>query len=359
MFAGSFQRGGVHLAGVWHTATLAHHGGHGFLHHAAFAHLFHHVRHLAVHLQQLVQLRDFKARTCRDPLFAGRLQDRRVGALFLGHRVDQSDLPFEDAVIHPGFVHLLGHFAHAGHHAHDAFHAAHLLHLLQLALQVVHVEQALLEALHHALLGLDLHGFLRLLDQRDDVAHAKNAARDARRLKGFDGVHLFAKTDETDGLAGDGPHREGRAAATVTVHPGQNNTGNADLAVEVFGRMDRVLASQAVNHQKRFAGVCHVADSFDLSHQLFVDRQAPCGVEHIDIKPTQGGLLLGALCDLNRGLALDDRQCLNADLGAKDCQLFHRGGTVYVERCHQHALALTLGQALGQLCGGGGLTRTL
>ena len=55
----------------------------------------------------------------------------------------------------------------------------------------------------------------------------------------------------------------------------------------------------------------------------------------------------------------DDRQGVDADLRAEDRELLHRRRAAGVERGHQHALALALLQALGELGGGGGLARAL
>ena len=102
-----------------------------------------------------------------------------------------------------------------------------------------------------ALGGLGLQRLLRLLDQRDDVAHAEDAARHLLGAELLERVHLLAEADEADRPAGDRPHRQRRAAAAVAVHAGQQHAGDADLAVELLGDVDRVLAGQAVDDQQR------------------------------------------------------------------------------------------------------------
>ena len=194
-------------------------------------------------------------------------------------------------VVEARLVHLLLHLGHAGHHAHHALHAAHLLHLLQLRLQVVHVELALLEALHHALGRLGLQRLLRLLDQRHDVAHAEDAAGDALGVELLERVELLAEADEADRLAGDGAHRERRAAAAVAVHAGQDHAGDADAAVELLGDVHRVLAGQPVDHQQRLVRLGRVAHRLDLGHQRVVDVQPPGGVEHHHVVAAEGRLL--------------------------------------------------------------------
>ncbi len=287
------------------------------------------------------------------------MQQGGVGALFLGHRLDHGDLALQHFVVHAGVLHLLGHFAHAGHHRHHAFHAAHLEHLFKLHLQVVHVELTLHHALHHLLGLFGLDGFLRLFDQRNDIAHAQNAARDTVRFKGLDGVHLLAQADKSDGLAGDCAHRQCGTTAAVAVHPGQNHTGDADLGVEFLGDFDGDLTGQTIDDQQCLTRGDDIADVFDLLHEHFVDLQTPGRVEHVDVIPTQDSLLFRAFGNVDRFLARHDRQGVHANLGPEHGQLIHRSGAIDVERGHQNLLALFFLQAFCQLTSRGCLTRTL
>ena len=83
------------------------------------------------------------------------------------------------------------------------------------------------------------------------------------------------------------------------------------------------------------------------------------GVEQQHVIALQTGRLERTLGNLDRGLARHDRQRVDVGLAAEHGQLLLRRRTGDVERCHQHLLALTFRQALGQLGGGGGLTRAL
>ena len=172
-------------------------------------------------------------------------------------------------------------------------------------------------------------------------------------------VELLAGADEPDRLAGDGAHGERGAAAAVAVHPGQDHAGDADGAVELLGDLDRDLAGQAVDDEQRLARLGDVADLGRLVHQRLVDVQAAGGVEHDDVVAAERRLLLGALRDLHGVLARDDRQRVDADLGAEDGELLHRRRAVGVERGHQHPLALALLEPLGELGGGRGLAAAL
>jgi hypothetical protein len=70
----------------------------------------------------------------------------------------------------------------------------------------------------------------------DDVAHAEDAAGDALGVEVFQRVDLFAGADQLDRLAGDGAHRKRSTAAAVAVDAGQHDAGDADALVERLAR---------------------------------------------------------------------------------------------------------------------------
>ena len=65
-------------------------------------------------------------------------------------------------------------------------------------------------------------------------------------------VHFFAGADELDRLAGDGAHRQRRAAAAVAVDAGQHDAGEADALVERARQIDGVLAGQRIGDEQHF-----------------------------------------------------------------------------------------------------------
>ena len=117
-------------------------------------------------------------------------------------------------------------FRAAGQHLHDAFQRAELFHLAQLLQKIFQRELALAHLFFHALGVVLVHGFGRVLDEADDVAHAENPRRHALGMKRLELVQLFAHARELDGLAGDGLHAQRRAAARVAVELGEDRTGD-------------------------------------------------------------------------------------------------------------------------------------
>ncbi|MNX77879.1 hypothetical protein D3C86_1094410 [compost metagenome] len=94
-------------------------------------------------------------------------------------------------------------------------------------------------------------------------------------------------------------------------------------------------------------------------HQGFVDVGTAGGVENDDVMAAELCSLHGARGDICRRLAGNDRQRVDAGLHAELAKLFLCGRTTRVERCHQHLLLVTVGQALGDLACCRGLARTL
>ena len=96
-----------------------------------------------------------------------------------------------------------------------------------------------------------------------------------------------------------------------------------------------------------------------LQHQRLVDVGAAGCVVHDDVVALQARGLLGAAGDLHGRLAGDDGQRVDADLTAEHGELLLRGGTLHVERGHEHLALHAVAQTLGDLGGGGGLARAL
>ncbi len=106
-------------------------------------------------------------------------------------------------------------------------------------------------------------------------------------------------------------------------------------------------------------GLGRVAYGSDFEHQLLVDMLAPGGVEDQHVVPADPRRGHGAFGDLERALTGNDGKRGDARLLTEDFQLLHGGGTVDVERRHQHALLLARLQHERELGGGGGLARSL
>ena len=130
------------------------------------------------------------------------------------------------------------------------------------------------------------------LDEADDVAHAEDAAGDARRIEILERVELFADADQLDRLAGDGAHRQRRAAAPIAVDAGEHDAGDADAIVERLGEVDRVLAGQRVGDQQNLVRARRCLDLRHLDHQRLVDVRAAGGVEDDDVVAAEARRLL-------------------------------------------------------------------
>ena len=169
---------------------------------------------------------------------------------------------------------------------------------VELLAQVGEVELALAHLLGDArgLLGVD--GGRRLLDQRDDVAHAEDAVGDALRVEILERVHALAGAHQLDRLAGDRAHRERGAAAAVAVDAGEHDAGEPDALVEGAREIDGVLAGERVGDQQHLVRIGGALDLGRLRHHRFVERGAAGGVEQHHVVAAEPAGLQRALRDL-------------------------------------------------------------
>ena len=309
--------------------------------------------------EQAVEVFDLRARARGDALLARILQNVGIAALLACHRQDHRALALDHPVVDASFCDLVLHLANARQHAHQAAKAADLFHLRQLLGHVVEIEPALAHFLGDRLRLFGVDRLRGLLDQSDDVAHAQNAVGDAVGVKIIEIVELFAGADELDRLAGDCAHGQSRAAAPVAVRAGEHDAGDADALVKTLGQIHRVLTGETVGHQQNLMRTRDGLDLGHFGHQQLVDMRAACRVEQNDVKALKTCGLFGALGDLNRRLAGNDGQRLDADLAAENRKLLLRGRALHVERGHQHLALHALGQAFGDFGCGGGFTRAL
>ncbi len=207
--------------------------------------------------------------------FARGFQDIGVAAFLRRHGENDGALALEHLLVEMRRRQLILDLAHAGQHAHDPAEPADLFDLRQLIGQVLQVEFALAELVGHFLGFFGVDVFCRAFDERYDIAHAQNAVGDAVGMKILERVDLFAGAQKLDRLAGDGAHGKRRAAAAIAVDAGQHDAGNADAVVEVFRKIDRVLASEAIGDEQDFMRMGDILDLHHLGHEFL--RRYGCG----------------------------------------------------------------------------------
>ena len=125
--------------------------------------------------------------------------------------------------------------------------------------------------------------FLRLLNQREHIAHAENTGSHTVRMKRFNITQLFAGTDEFNRLAGDSLGGKSSAAAGVAVHFCHENTVNTQRFIKCRSYVDGVLTGHRIDNQHDFSGLYGGFDVFQLIHQRFINVQAACRVKQNQI----------------------------------------------------------------------------
>ncbi len=130
-------------------------------------------------------------------------------------------------------------------------------------------------------------------------------------------------------------------------------------SLKLRGDIDGVLAGERIRDEQCLVRLGEALDLGDFGHQPFIDVLAAGGIEDDDVVAADAGGRDGALGDVDRTLAEDDRERGDAGLLAEHLQLLHGGRTIDVERRHQHALLVAVLEEEGELGRRGGLARAL
>src|SRR5688500_8617524 len=285
-------------SGLAHAGEHALHPAHHACEIAAFHHL-HHFLHLLELVEQLVDRLHRHAGAGGDAALARGLDQLGLAALLRRHRVDDALDALElGLVLQLGRVDLADQLGRQL--VHQRGDAAHLLHLHDLLLEVLEVEAlALLHLLGDALRLLEVDLGVRLLDQREDVAHAEDARRHALGMERLQAVELLRDAGELDRLAGDVAHGERRAAARIAVELGEDHAGERQALVERARDVDRVLPLHRVDDEQRLDRLQLRVQLGDLAHHLLVDRQASGGVDDQHVHVMRARVLERAAGDVD------------------------------------------------------------
>ncbi len=242
-------------------------------------------------------------------------------------------------------------------HTQNALERAHPLDRPELAAEVVERELVLAE------LGFERFGLvfvdrlLRLLDERQHVAHAEHARDDAIRVKELEVLEALAAADERNRHPDDRHHGEGCAAPRVAVELRQHDAGDADPPIEFTGALDGVLPGHRVGDVQQVRRLHGVLDRVQFLHQLLVDVEPACGVDDHRIEALGLGLGERAPGSCDR-LHRFRREHAHVGLLAEHGELFDRGGTPHVGRHHERMASLTR-EPSAQFGGGRRLARAL
>ncbi len=284
--------------------------------HGRLAKLGHHPLHLLELAEELADLGHRRAAAAGNATAPAVGNDVRVTALLGRHRKDDG---LNVLILVVADLHLLlaDELADAGDHLEELGERAHPLELLELVEEVFEVEGAGQDFLLQLLALFLGRLLLRLLDERDDVAHAEDAGGEAVGVEGLDGIHALARADELDRDADDGADRERSAAAGIAVHLGEDETGEREAAVELLGDADGLLAGHGVGDEEDFDRVDGGLDALDLLHHALVDLEAAGSVDDDRVVAVLARVGDGAPGDVDRvgvwALSVDGQVVLLAE----------------------------------------------
>ena len=200
---------------------------------------------------------------------------------------------------------------------------------------------------------------LCLLHEGDHVAHAEDAVGDTFGVEDVERFHLFAGGDELDGFADHGLDGEGRTAAGITVHLGEDHAVEVEAVVEGLGGLHGILAGHRIDHEQGLGRADGLVQRGDLVHQRLVHGQTAGGIDHHHGESFPAGFGDGVPGDLDRVFHAVFAVAFHLDLSAEGLELLDGGGAEGVAGGHQdfHP-ALTL-EIERQLATEGGFTGTV
>ena len=177
----------------------------------------------------------------RDATPTGRMTRQQIGILpfLFRHRSDHCLNPLE--LLFSLLEHAVIKLVHARDHFHQSPKRSHPLDQTHLLDEIREIERRLLQLLLHLLDVGELHLLLGLLDQRQHIPHAEDAAGHPLRVKRLQRLNLLTGADELDRLTADLSDRQRCPAAGVPIELGEHRTGDTDLIMESAGEFRRLL----------------------------------------------------------------------------------------------------------------------
>ncbi len=154
-------------------------------------------------------------------------------------------------------------------------------------------------------------------------------------------------------------HRQGRAAASITVGFRQNNAGQLQCIIKGLGGIDRILTNHGVNHKQSFGRLNGLMHLLDLIHQGVVDVQTTGRIHNHHISVVLARIHNGIVGNVDGVLIRCRREKIGANFARKSLKLLDSRRAIDIGRHHNHLLLFTLLKVLSQLRHRGGFTRPL
>ena len=85
-------------------------------------------------------------------------------------------------------------------------------------------------------------------------------------MKWLQSIVFFANTKKLDRLSGNVADGQRGATACVTIHFGQNHSGQAELLVKFIGGVHRILSSHRVGDEQDFLRIEQLLQELHLIH---------------------------------------------------------------------------------------------
>ena len=168
----------------------------------------------------------------------------------------------------------------------------------------------------------------------------------------------ITNTDKLDRFAGDLFNRERSTAAGITLHLGQDNTGDLKICVELIGNSYSILAGHGIGHKQNLCQGHSAGNFLQLVHQLLIYMEPTCGIDNDGIVALVFSFGNSPPGNVDRILLGTGSKNRDPNLVTEHPQLLNGGRTINVGG-YQKRLAPFLLELPGKLGRGCGFTRAL
>src|SRR5919106_4904310 len=275
-------------------------------HPLAAQHRLHHLARLLELLEQGVHLSGRGPRPSSDPEAPGPADHSGIASLLPGHGPDDRLRARHVAVVDLELLQRVLAARNAGEHRQQILERPELAHLFHLLEKVLERERCV----HHLLgrLGrtIGVEVLLRLVDQREHVAHAHDARGHPVRMERLEVRRTFPRSGEEHRSPGYGCDRQRGAAPSVAIELRQDEPGRVDLAHEGPRLHHGVLSGHRVAGHQDVVGPDGVLHASRLAHHVLVDVEATGRVNDDDVEALTLRVLQPRLRDLDGVLAFGD-----------------------------------------------------
>ena len=179
-----------------------------------------------------------------------------------------------------------------------------------------------------------INNLFRFLDQCKDIAHPQDSGGQTVWMKNLQRIKILTRTDKFNRSFGNLFYRKRGATPGITLHFGEDNTGDRKIFIKFCSNIYRILTCHRIRDKQNLGRADSRLNACKFSHQFFIDMQTACGIDDQGIIIMAPGDSKGIFADVHRVLLRLRRMHGHINPFAEHPQLLNSCRPVHVSR-HQ------------------------